>query len=262
MATLVTIGDFSKMTYLTVKALRHYHDIGLLEPVSIDEQNGYRLYATDQVAVAQTIRRFRELDMPTDEIETVLAANDDATRRRGDRGRLDGVQTQLDDSRHGGGPADAARRHDRRSRGFLSHSCAHARGSDPRDRPLRRGRIVVRAGLRRELQCCSTVEVRPPTALTARCTTARSSRTVWVSSPRSCPCGATCRQRVAVVQMEVPGFDAAVAHTGAFDDLDQTYRALGTHVLEAGVGADGRCRENTASTATPSRSARPITCIP
>ena len=66
MSTLVTIGDFSRMTYLTVKALRHYHDIGLLEPVTVDEQNGYRMYGTDQVPVAQSIRRFRELDMSTD----------------------------------------------------------------------------------------------------------------------------------------------------------------------------------------------------
>ena len=34
------------------------------------------------------------------------------------------------------------------------------------------------------------------------------------------------------------------AHTGAFDDLDQTYRALGTYVLEAGLGADGPMREH------------------
>jgi DNA-binding transcriptional MerR regulator len=30
MAELLSIGDFSRMTFLTVKALRHYHDVGLL----------------------------------------------------------------------------------------------------------------------------------------------------------------------------------------------------------------------------------------
>ena len=48
-----------------------------------------------------------------------------------------------------------------------------------------------------------------------------------------------------VVQVEVPGFDAAVAlHTGAFEDLDQTYRALGTRVVEQGIGVDGPMREH------------------
>jgi hypothetical protein len=28
----LAIGDFSRMTHLSVKALRHYHDVGLLEP--------------------------------------------------------------------------------------------------------------------------------------------------------------------------------------------------------------------------------------
>ena len=36
MAELLSIGDFSRMTFLTVKALRHYHDVGLLEPARTD----------------------------------------------------------------------------------------------------------------------------------------------------------------------------------------------------------------------------------
>ena len=38
---LLTIGDFSRMTFLTVKALRHYHDVGLLEPARTDPSSGY-----------------------------------------------------------------------------------------------------------------------------------------------------------------------------------------------------------------------------
>ncbi len=36
MTVALTIGEFSKMTYLSVKALRHYHDVGLLEPAEVD----------------------------------------------------------------------------------------------------------------------------------------------------------------------------------------------------------------------------------
>jgi MerR family regulatory protein len=36
----LAIGDFAKMTHLSVKALRHYHDVGLLVPAEIDPASG------------------------------------------------------------------------------------------------------------------------------------------------------------------------------------------------------------------------------
>ena len=68
MTVLLTIGEFSKMTYLSVKALRHYHDVGLLEPALVDPDTGYRRYASSQVGTAQAIRRFRDLEMPVEEV--------------------------------------------------------------------------------------------------------------------------------------------------------------------------------------------------
>lgn len=53
MSVRLSIGDFSRMTHLSVKALRHYHDVGLLEPAEIDRWSGYRYYRPDQVATAQ-----------------------------------------------------------------------------------------------------------------------------------------------------------------------------------------------------------------
>jgi MerR family regulatory protein len=37
MKVRLAIGDFSRMTHVSVKALRHYHDVGLLEPAEIDQ---------------------------------------------------------------------------------------------------------------------------------------------------------------------------------------------------------------------------------
>ena len=96
MDTLVGIGEFSKMTYLSVKALRHYHDVGLLEPADIDPSSGYRRYATGQVPVAHAIRRFRELDMPIDEIRVVLQAPDAAAGDRALLRHLERMQQQLE----------------------------------------------------------------------------------------------------------------------------------------------------------------------
>jgi DNA-binding transcriptional MerR regulator len=70
------IGDFARATHMSVKTLRYYHRVGLLEPAEIDRHTGYRRYTTTQIPTAQIIRRFRDLDMPVDEVAKVLAAPD------------------------------------------------------------------------------------------------------------------------------------------------------------------------------------------
>jgi DNA-binding transcriptional MerR regulator len=76
----LSIGDFSRATHMTVKTLRHYHQVGLLEPAEIDPRTGYRRYAISQIPAAQVIRRFRDLGMPLEEIQGVLSAPDLRTR--------------------------------------------------------------------------------------------------------------------------------------------------------------------------------------
>lgn len=80
MAASLTIGDFSRVTFLSVKTLRHYHQVGLLEPADVDPVTGYRRYTSAQIPVAQVIRRFRDLGMPLDDISSVLRAPDQTTR--------------------------------------------------------------------------------------------------------------------------------------------------------------------------------------
>ena len=76
----LTIGEFSRITHLSVKTLRHYHQVGLLEPVDVDTRTGYRHYTTGQIPTAQVIRRFRSLDMPVEEVKAVLSASDHEAR--------------------------------------------------------------------------------------------------------------------------------------------------------------------------------------
>ena len=76
MTALLSIGEFATVTHLSVKTLRHYHEAGLLEPDQIDPHSGYRYYSTRQVATAQIIRRFRDLDMPVRDIAQLLATGD------------------------------------------------------------------------------------------------------------------------------------------------------------------------------------------
>jgi DNA-binding transcriptional MerR regulator len=78
----LTIGDFSRATHLSIKTLRYYHRVQLLEPAQIDPDSGYRRYTTDQIPVAQVIRRFRDLEMPIEQIQAVLRAPDLTARNR------------------------------------------------------------------------------------------------------------------------------------------------------------------------------------
>ena len=46
---MLKIGEFSKLTNISVRMLHHYDEIGLLKPIKIDAQNGYRFYSVSQV---------------------------------------------------------------------------------------------------------------------------------------------------------------------------------------------------------------------
>jgi len=74
--TLIPIGRFSKMTRLSMKALRLYAGNGLLPPAFVDPSSGYRYYELAQATRAEVIRVLRSLDMPLDEIRAVVEADD------------------------------------------------------------------------------------------------------------------------------------------------------------------------------------------
>ena len=93
--TLLAIGEFSRMTHLSVKTLRHYHDMGVLEPAAIDRSTGYRSYVPSQLPSAQVIRRLRDLGMPLESIRTVLAAPDIQARNREIAAHLTRMERQL-----------------------------------------------------------------------------------------------------------------------------------------------------------------------
>jgi len=96
----LTIGDFSRMTHLSVKMLRRYHESGLLEPAEIDPYSNYRYYAPSQIPVAQTIRRFRDLGMPVREVADLLSAGDADARGQLIGRHLERLESQLEQTRN------------------------------------------------------------------------------------------------------------------------------------------------------------------
>ena len=79
---LMTIGRFARITGLTVKALRHYDEVGLLRPAAVDPETGYRSYSSGQVRSAERIRMLRRLELPLDDIATLVETEDPALIHR------------------------------------------------------------------------------------------------------------------------------------------------------------------------------------
>jgi DNA-binding transcriptional MerR regulator len=78
---LIPIGRFAQITHLSVKALRIYAHEGLLQPMYVDPESGYRYYTLAQAALAARIHLLRLVNMPLEEIRAVLQAPDPETVR-------------------------------------------------------------------------------------------------------------------------------------------------------------------------------------
>ncbi len=68
--------EFAVLTGVSVRTLHYYDEIGLLEPASVDEQNGYRFYDESCMERMQEILFYRELDFPLKDIQKILSSPD------------------------------------------------------------------------------------------------------------------------------------------------------------------------------------------
>lgn len=66
------IGEFSKLTLVSIRMLRYYDEVGLLKPAQIDKYTGYRLYGIEQIPVLQKIVLLRDMDFSVAEIAATL----------------------------------------------------------------------------------------------------------------------------------------------------------------------------------------------
>jgi DNA-binding transcriptional MerR regulator/DNA gyrase inhibitor GyrI len=72
---MIRIGDFSKLGKVTIKTLRYYDDIGLLEPEFVSKENGYRYYTPDQLIKISKILELKELGLSLDEVMHLMKHN-------------------------------------------------------------------------------------------------------------------------------------------------------------------------------------------
>jgi DNA-binding transcriptional MerR regulator len=78
---LLSIGRFAERTGLTVRALRLYDRLRVLAPATVDFVSGYRYYAEAQVDVGRLIRFLRGLNLPLQEVQELLLADDTDARK-------------------------------------------------------------------------------------------------------------------------------------------------------------------------------------
>lgn len=79
---MLKIGDFSKLSQVSVRMLRHYDELGLLIPESIDPFTGYRYYAEAQLADARRIKLLKGMGFPLAKIGSLLALFEDGEQLR------------------------------------------------------------------------------------------------------------------------------------------------------------------------------------
>lgn len=70
------IGEFSRLTQVTVRMLRYYDETGLLRPEEIDPRTGYRLYSARQIPRLNRIIYLRDSGFNVAEIAAALGARD------------------------------------------------------------------------------------------------------------------------------------------------------------------------------------------
>ena len=75
---LFTIGEFSRITGITVKALRLYHEQELLAPAVVDQRTGYRYYHEEQIEAARAIVFLRDLEFQLGDIRRIVHSTDEA----------------------------------------------------------------------------------------------------------------------------------------------------------------------------------------
>src|SRR5690625_103258 len=81
---MMNIGEFAALTGLSVKALRHYDDRGVLTPAAVDPFSGYRKYSERQVRTGIILKTLRDAGMPVPEAAAAISSPEHSLRAHRD----------------------------------------------------------------------------------------------------------------------------------------------------------------------------------
>lgn len=247
MPDYLSIGDFSRATHMTVKTLRHYHEVGLLEPADVDQYTGYRRYTVGQIPTAQVIRRFRDLGMPLDDIQAVLSAPDLRTRNEritshlgrleAELGRTQSAVASLRDLLASSAPDDVPARVEHRTvpaTGAAAITAVVDLDETPEWFQGALGELYATLAARDVAASAPAGGIFTDEVFTRH----RGQVTIFV------PCPVTVRPLGRVTSMMVPAAELAVIeHSGPPGDVDRAYGTLASYVARHALAVDGPIRE-------------------
>ncbi|HEY1817718.1 MAG TPA: MerR family transcriptional regulator [Kofleriaceae bacterium] len=244
MAERLTVGDFSRATQLTIKTLRHYHEVGLLEPAEVNAATSYRYYAPSQIPQAQVIRRLRDLDMPVAEVKAVLVAPNAEVRAALIGKHLERLESELARTR---GAVESLRAILEPPSYAVSHRSVPPMRALAIHATVERGDVVAWwHGAIGELHATARAQQLQPAGavggLYASELFSESRGEVVVFLPIG---NARAGKLVGrVEQFEVPAAElAVVSHAGSHDAIAAAYGELGAYVAAHELGVDGPLRE-------------------
>ncbi len=244
MTNSLTIGDFSRATHLTVKTLRHYHETGLLLPTHVDPQTGYRRYATEQIQTAQIIRRFRDLDMPLNEILAVLSASDVDIRNELISAHLRRLEDDLARTQTAVASLRDLLQHPGSSAEIKHRKVAAIAVAAITEVLQLKDALAWFSGAFGELHAALEAQRIVPTGpaggvySNALFSHARGEATVFL------PCDKKMRAVGRVAPLDIPAVElATVIHEGSHDNIDIAYGELATYVTKHALAVDGPLRE-------------------
>jgi effector-binding domain-containing protein len=243
---LLPIGRFSQVCRLTVKALRHYDELGLLRPALVDPESGYRYYSLAQAGEAERIRLLRSLEMPLEEIRELLRERGAAaTRARLERHRQR-ISEQLAEQRRA---LDLLQRLIEREEGKMSYD-VRTKNLEPQPVLSIRARTSLREiggaiqrGYGQLFGYLATVGVRPAGAPCAVYHDPEF-REEDIDVELCVPIERKLQGGVGMSGGELPGGPVAYAlHQGPYDEIAAAYQALAGWIQQQGHETAGPPRE-------------------
>ena len=244
MRTSLSIGDFARATHLSVKALRHYHEAGVLEPADIDSQSGYRRYLPEQIPTAQVIRRFRSLDMPLPDIRAVLSAPDLRTRNNLIAAHLNRLEESLAKTQSAVASLRGLLEQTPPSASIEQRSVQSTQAAAISEVIAAKDALEWWQGALGELHATLAAQGIPATAVAGGIysdeifSQERGQATLFI------PSGGIIRSVGRVTPQVVPAAELAiVVHNGSHRDVDQSYGILAAYVTEHALAVDGPIRE-------------------
>jgi DNA-binding transcriptional MerR regulator len=95
---MIRIGEFSRISQVSIKTLRFYDEVGLLHPAQVDDFTGYRYYTFSQLAQLHRILALKEMGFPLEQIGRLLVAEVSPEELRGLlKARRAEIQSRLDE---------------------------------------------------------------------------------------------------------------------------------------------------------------------